>query len=127
MADNILLPIHPIFAQKILDGEKRYEYRKKLCKKDVKKLYLYATAPQKCIVGEAEILEKIYIGKKELWERSGSRSGITYEQFAAYFQKSEKAGAYFLGNVKKYDAAVKLEDVGIHYPPQSFLYVSDIL
>ena len=126
MQENIILPIHPIYVRKILNGEKRYEYRKRLCKKDIKKLYIYETAPQKCIVGEAEVLEKIYLDKIDLWERSKAHSGITYECFLEYFRESEKAGAYFLGEIKKYEKGIRLKDIGIEYFPQSFIYFQDI-
>lgn len=39
--ENIIMPIKPVFAEKILSGEKKYEYRKQLCKKEINKIYIY--------------------------------------------------------------------------------------
>ena len=43
-----------------------------------------------------------------------------------YFRESEKAGAYFLGKIKKYEKGIRLKDIGIEYFPQSFIYFQDI-
>lgn len=51
-AQNILLSINPGPARAILDGEKRYEYRRVAPAKDPPyRLVLYATAPVKAAVG----------------------------------------------------------------------------
>ena len=126
MKRNIVLPIAPEFVQKILCGEKKYEYRKIMCKREIKKIYFYATAPLKSIVGEAEVVEKVVMNKAELWERTKDNSGITYEHFCEYFKGKDTASAYALGRVKKYDTPIKLEEINIFYVPQSYVYIEDL-
>ena len=75
---------------------------------------------------ERDYVKKIYLDKIDLWERSKAHSGITYECFLEYFRESEKAGAYFLGKIKKYEKGIRLKDIGIEYFPQSFIYFQDI-
>ena len=43
---TIILSIHPKHIEKILSGEKRYEYRKRI-PLDINYLIVYATAPPK--------------------------------------------------------------------------------
>ena len=49
---NIVLPIKPEYADKILNGQKKYEYRKNICTDNIEKIYVYATSPVKAIIGE---------------------------------------------------------------------------
>lgn len=124
--DSIILPIKPIYSDMILVGKKKYEYRKKLCRKDIEKIYIYSTSPIKKIVGEADVLEKIEAAKEELWENSKDESGITKEFYDQYFCALNNACAYKLGKIKRYDMGVELEDIGMDYSPQSYVYVSGI-
>ena len=51
--DSIILPIKPIYSDMILVGKKKYEYRKKLCRKDIEKIYIYSNPKysiQSCIL-----------------------------------------------------------------------------
>ena len=123
---NIILPIAPKYIEKILSGEKKYEYRKKLCKNDIDKIYLYSTAPIKGIVGEVKVLGKIEKSKGELWNTTSQYSGIDKQFYEEYFLNNSNACAYRLGEVTKYVSKIPLENVGIHYIIQSFAYVNDI-
>ena len=52
--DTIILSIHPSHIEKILSGEKRYEYRKRI-PTDIRYIVVYATAPIKMIVALIKI------------------------------------------------------------------------
>lgn len=124
--DNIILPISPVFANKIVNGEKKYEFRKKIAKKDVNKIYIYATSPVKKIIGEVEVLSKISMDKEELWELSYNEAGVTKEFYLKYFNENKEANAYLLGKVEKYYEGISLADIGVSYVPQSFVYIGEI-
>ena len=51
---KILLPIKPVYVAKILSGEKKVEYRKKVVA-DVDLILIYASAPIKKIVAEFKV------------------------------------------------------------------------
>ena len=51
----ILLSINPIHVENIMNGTKRYEFRKKACKRHVDKILIYSTNPIMRVVGEAEV------------------------------------------------------------------------
>lgn len=41
MMYTILLPIHPDYVKNIFNGTKRYEFRKRICKKPVDRILIY--------------------------------------------------------------------------------------
>lgn len=49
---KVILSIKPEFVEKIINGEKKFEYRRKIFKKDVEKVLIYASSPIKSVVGE---------------------------------------------------------------------------
>lgn len=120
---SLVLSIKPDYAEKILSGVKKYEFRKKLCLENIDKIYLYATAPVKKIVGEAEVLEKCFMDKNKLWKNTWEWAGITRTFYEQYFQKQTCAGAYKLGMTKRYGNPVELESVGVNFVPQSYVYI----
>lgn len=124
--ENIILSIKPVFAQKILSGEKKYEYRKRLCKKEVNKIYIYATDPVKMIIGEVGVVNKISMGKEELWQETQKYGGITKKFYDQYFKDQDCAYAYRIGEVRQYRFPVALDSIGIEYVPQSFTYVGEL-
>ena len=50
-------------------------------------------------------------------------NNITKEAYDEYFEGKEKAVAYILGKVKKYDNEKRLSDFHINVPPQSYFYL----
>lgn len=42
-----------------------------------------------------------------------------------YFTNTKVAYAYKLGKIKKYDVPKTLEELGINYYPQSYVYLDD--
>ena len=119
----ILLSINPIHVENIMNGSKRYEFRKKACKKPVDKILIYSTTPVMKVVGEAEV-EAVLIDQPEIiWKKTQSRSGIDKSFFDQYYEDRDQAVAYKLKNVKKYEKPHELKDYGINSAPQSFQYV----
>lgn len=67
--ETIILSIHPSHIEKILSGEKRYEYRKRI-PTDIRYIVVYATAPIKMIVALIKI-DSILKGTPEsVWEKT---------------------------------------------------------
>lgn len=124
--ENIILPIKPLYADKILNGEKKYEFRKKLCQKNVRNIYIYATTPIKRIVGEAEVVQKWDMNKNDLWEKTKSAAGISKEFYNDYFANKDCACAYQIGKIKRYSKSISLESLGIEHVPQSFVYYGEL-
>ncbi len=119
----MLLPIYPEHAENILNGIKWFEYRKVRCRTDTKKIILYATAPVMRILGEVEILDVIIDAPHRVWELTSDGAGISRQNYNRYFLGHEKAVAYKLGAVCRYDTPLKPIDLGINYTPQAAVYL----
>lgn len=122
---KILLSIKPEYANRILSGDKKYEYRKRLANDDIEMIIIYATFPIMKIVGEVEVDEKIEMAPSLLWENTKRKSGISRKKYREYFRGCKRACAYKLGRVTKYEKAKQLSDIGIRQAPQSFVYLAN--
>lgn len=120
---TMLLSIKPEYAKAILDGRKKYEFRKRRCRNSVSKIVFYATAPESRVVGEAEIEDIIEGDPSEIWERTKEAAGIAREKYCEYYRGHSNAVAYKLKNVIAYDQSKELSDYGISHVPQSFVYI----
>lgn len=123
MKKKILISINPEHVQNIINGTKRYEYRKIAARQDISSIIIYETTPVKRIVAEAEIIDVLVFAPKELWEQTKNESGITKKFFDKYFEGRNVAYAYKLGEVKVYETPKTLLDYGIKAAPQSFVYI----
>lgn len=82
---NVLLSIRPKYIEEIIKGNKRYEFRKSIFKKNVDEVWIYATSPTKKIVGTFVIGEIIKDTPKNLWKNLNELSGLTKQEFFDYF------------------------------------------
>lgn len=125
---NVLLSIKPEFAEKILRGKKKYEFRKTAFRDDslVDTVILYASAPSQQIVGMFTIDEVFETNPENLWERFGSESGIDdKERFMQYFKEHEQGYAFEISDPHRLSPPV---DPRQHFenfrPPVSFQYAN---
>lgn len=123
MKNKILISINPEHVANIINGTKKYEYRKIAAKQDVSSIIIYETTPIKRIVAEAEIAEVIMLPPEELWEKTKAASGISKAFFDKYFKNRKIAYAYRLGEVKVFDIPKTLLEYGVKSAPQSFIYI----
>jgi predicted transcriptional regulator len=123
---RILLSIKPEYAEKILNGTKRFEYRKAIPRDEaVRTVVIYATMPVGKVVGEFEVGGVLREKPSVLWKRTKDASGITRDFFDAYFSGREEASAIAVKKPTRYDEPKNLEDVsGSTTPPQSFQYLA---
>ena len=122
---TILLPIKPEYANRIVEQTKLYEYRKNICKRDIDKIVIYSTSPVKRIIAEVEVKAVISNTPNKLWNETKQYSGISKTKYMKYFENKEIAFAYELGKVIVYKQPKKLEDIGIDYYPQSYVYLTN--
>ena len=123
---QMLLSINPEHVKNILSGSKQFEFRKVRCKPDVDKIIIYATAPQKMVVAEAEIEETIEGAILNVWEQTKDFAGISYDFFRSYYEGRKTAVAYRLRNVEVYEQPKNLSEYGVTHPPQSFIYLESV-
>lgn len=124
MKKKILISINPEHVENIINGTKKYEYRKLAAKQDISSIIIYETTPVKRIVAEAEIIDVLMLPPEKLWNETKDASGISKEFFDEYFNGREVAYAYKLGKIKVYPEPKTLMDYGVKAAPQSFIYLS---
>ena len=54
---SVILSIKPIYAQAIMNGTKKVEFRKKIFKRPVDKIFVYSSSPEQKIIGFFTISE----------------------------------------------------------------------
>lgn len=120
---KILLSINPEYSSKILNGTKKFEYRRQIAKKIVDEIIIYSTSPEMKIVGSVKVMGVIKGTPAELWEKTEKYAGICRENYFSYFEGKETAYAYKLDDVNLFSPPKSLEDYNIKTAPQSFIYL----
>jgi predicted transcriptional regulator len=120
------MSIHPEFADRILRGEKRVEFRRRAAAKQVTHIVIYATSPVRAVVGVAEIERVEHASPSSLWSSFGAVGGIGRSDFFNYFEGVVQGSAYV---VKRAYCCAKPVPLGVdglpETPPQAFQYVGD--
>jgi predicted transcriptional regulator len=80
-----LLSIHPQYADRILAGEKKVEFRRRRLADDIRLVIIYATEPVSAVVGWFEVGATIRASPSTLWERYRRVSGIKRAAYREYF------------------------------------------
>jgi predicted transcriptional regulator len=121
----VLLSIKPKYADLILAGSKRVEFRRSWAAQNVSKIVLYSSSPIQKIVGTVEVDEVVVASPASLWRTCVEMGGgLTREELRAYFAGKSQGVAVLLGNVVNFVKHVEPLDVlGNFVPPQSFRYL----
>jgi len=128
MQTHVLLSIKPQFANLILDGDKKFEFRRAIFKsKSVKKVIIYASSPVQKVIGEFELDGIISEEKEKLWKTTSKYSGIKKEYYDEYFSGKDIAHALKIKNVLRYEEPRTLQSFSIAHAPQSFQYLNVVL
>ena len=123
---TILLSIKSEYVRRIFSGEKKYEYRKRMPKKEIEKIIIYETSPKKRIVGAAEVRGIACASPMRLWKDTRKNGGISKKAYLSYYSDSNEAFAFVLGKITKLKREYELSEIGIDQAPQSFLYLDEI-
>ena len=122
MKSALLISIHPEYVEKILSGQKRFEFRRRIPNLAVTHLVIYATSPIQRIVAIAEIESIISESPNTLWEKTKYAAGISRQTFRKYFDGCELGYAFKIGRVFKMNPQKRTPfNFAV---PQSFAYVS---
>lgn len=119
---NILLPINPEYVEKILSGEKIFEYRKKIPRDNIEYILIYETAPIKKIVAIALVDYVLNENKSMLWKKTENGGCVDRKYFDSYFRNVNNGFAIKFKRVFKFKKQLTLKALGYNYIPQSFSY-----
>ena len=121
-----MLSIKPEYVDRILSGEKTYEFRRRIFKRtEVDTIVIYATSPQCKVVGEVKIDGIKTADPESIWLQTGKEGGISKERFMDYFDGRDVAYAIKLGKVKRFvrPRPLSYSEPQVHSAPQSFVYI----
>ena len=120
----ILLSIKSIYAEKIYKGIKKYEFRKKDFKKDIKIILLYETKPIGLITGCMKYDKILKDTPEKLWNKCFKLSGINEKDYFKYFINKNCAYAINIIETKKFAIPINPNDfVEKFTSPQSYFYI----
>ena len=121
---NVLLSVKPKYAEEIISGRKKYEFRKSIFKReDIKKMYIYSSSPVKKIIAIVDIVGILSDSPKELWEQCHEDAGISEREFFNYFKNSDIGYAIKISNVQEFSTPIDPYIYEDFRPPQSFYYL----
>ena len=117
----ILISIKPHFARAILDGNKRFEFRRKGFATQPDCAVIYATSPEQHIIGWFEVAGVIEDTPEALWKKCGRYGGIDREAFMAYYEGCETGYAIKVGSTYELATPLRLDELPEPVvAPQSF-------
>jgi predicted transcriptional regulator len=125
---NVLLSIKPNFVDKIISGEKKYEFRKTEFKNHdvLNRIYIYSTSPIKRIVGSFKIGRIVSGTPANIWEECQDFAGISKADFFDYFQNNNKAVAIAIEDLEIFESPIDpFEQFQNFRAPQSFYYIKE--
>jgi len=124
---RVLLSINPVYAYKIFNGEKKFEFRRRIFKrKNVKTIILYSTCPICKITGRASIERIVTDTTEALWLQCAPYSGMEEQDFFHYFRGITTGFAIEMNHIIQFDEPIDPQDLFPQFvPPQSFCYLAD--
>ena len=120
------MSIKPVYANKLISGEKKYEYRKTSINKALTHIIIYSTSPEKKILGVAEVNGIKSASPTATWERTKHLGGISRRLFREYFKNKKTAYAIEIKKIIPFKALITPSEIdGGFTVPQTFSYVSE--
>jgi predicted transcriptional regulator len=124
----ILLSIKQIYCDLILNGAKRFEFRKRLPNglQRGDEVAIYCTRPVSRVIAYFRIADVIQATRQSLWRQTRLAAGINYETFMRYFSTTQQANAIQIGDLHVLNTPLSLVRLRRNKtPPQSFLYLTE--
>jgi predicted transcriptional regulator len=123
-SEVVLLSIKPEYAEEIRSGRKRIEFRKRAFAQDVKYVVVYATVPEKKIIGYFELDSIEQSPPDELWKKHHKTGGISESNYSEYYKDVEIAFGLLIREFKELQNPIDLDQLRIGLKaPQSYLYL----
>ena len=124
---DVVLSIRPVYSQKILDGQKTVELRRRfpVSAPSGTVAYIYSTSPVRAMVGIAEIKDVLKLPIKQIWSEFEGMAAIERGDFEKYFQGLDFGYALLFDDVRSFSRPIPLNELRKKFgfePPQSFLY-----
>ena len=116
---KIMLAIKPEYVEKIFDGLKRYEYRRKCPNHPISQIVIYETSPVSKVVGTVDVDEMLGTAPHVLYDMTKKFSGISEDDYNDYFKGTNVGYAYSINHPVIFSHPVLIEKYGLMGVPQS--------
>lgn len=127
MLNNVvLISIHPTYVEKIISGNKKFEFRRVWASKPVSSLLIYSTTPVQKLVAIVELGKTIRGTKSKLWELAKTGSGgVSRRKLFTYLDGKKEGIALELLRKIQFEEAISPELIfgSSFVAPQSFRYL----
>jgi len=125
---DVILSVRPVHAEKILDGSKTVELRRRFTGgvRPGTIALIYSTSPRSALTGSARIKEVQRLAVPELWERHCSAACLQKREFEDYFSGLASGYAIVLTSAKPLFRPVGLPELRQRFgfeAPQSYQYI----
>lgn len=121
---DVILSIKPVYANAILEGVKTVEFRKRVFKKNVDKVFIYSSSPIKMIVGYFTFSNIVEDTPENLWKIFHQVGGINKDDFFEYYKETEKGFGIVIKEVVKFEVEKDpIEFIENFTAPQSYVYL----
>ena len=121
---DAILSIKPIYANQILAGTKKVEFRKRRFKEDVRRVYIYSSMPVKQIVGYFTFSTIDEDTPANLWNKYKEVGGIAQDDFFEYYANNVSGCALVIKSVTSFKKGKSPNDfIDDFVPPQSYVYL----
>lgn len=123
---SVILSIKPIYSQAIIAGTKKVEFRKKKFKRNVDKVFIYSSSPEKLIIGYFTISKIVEDSPQKLWERFNNVGGINETDFYDYYKGVEMGYSIVIDKVYSFENGIDpIDFIEKFSAPQSYIYVEE--
>jgi len=118
-----LLSVKPHYANAILNGKKKVEFRKRKFGRAVSHVVIYATAPIMRIVGWFKVGLLHELSPENLWRKFSTVGGISRDDFRAYYSGVSSGVAIDVTAAQPLRKPLALTRISSSPPPQSYSYL----
>ena len=110
---DIILSIRPQYSEKILDGRKTVELRRRFPVSPQKGtiVYIYSTAPVRALVGSAEIKTVVKLPLSDIWQHYSDNASIMKSDFDDYFDGLAEGVVIEFSNIKALSRTIALSEL----------------
>lgn len=122
---DVLISIKPQYVEKIVSGEKKYEFRKRVFDTfKVDRVYIYSSAPEKKIIGSFKVGGLLIDSPEKLWKKVKNDAGIDFETYSKYFTNKANAYAIIIDDLIILETPIDPRERFINFTaPQSYIYL----
>ncbi|WP_281718908.1 ASCH domain-containing protein [Pandoraea apista] len=122
----MLLSVKPRFAEQILAGTKKVEFRRSWAAEPVGLAVVYSSSPVQRLVGIVEIEGTVIASPVSVWTKCRGRGpGLERQELMEYFAGKDQAYGILLGKLARPEKPIRPTSLFRGFrPPQSFRYLT---